>query len=630
VRALALLLPALLAAASAPPARADASGLLDPASLADARAGLDHLYHARTAEAAAAFERIRARHPESPAADFLLGGIAWHELTTGPQGFAGGPDEEERFLSRMRAAIERGERAVERDPGDVSARFFLGGSYGYQARFLALRERWWDAYRTGRRGLKHLERVAKDAPGLDDAYLGLGIYHYYADVVPAVLKVLAGIVGLGGDRERGLSEIRRALRGGALVDVEAAFFLAEISTTFEEDHWTALALARALRDRFPENELFTWLHARVLDDLHLADRAALEWRALRAAPRSASVRGFLDYRIARSRLGGGDFQGAARDLAELLAGGRLGSRRITMWARLRLGLALDVLGRHEEAIAQYRLAKELDASDPAAERAAARLDAGRRDPRVVSLAELEEAAGIVRASPLHGEDAIRRLEAQVTGPSRGHTEREARTRFRILGDLAAARLVRGDAEGCRAAIERALEGTIRPPRESRADLLALRARVHARAGRLRAAEEDLREARSLSAGRARDALEAERAHVARMTRLGREGPATGGGDFVVRFDVPDRAELAMQVEGDFLPAGRRLDLRLAHGRWSGEVRVPAPAPVRYRLVADGAAPRPDVAATRVVLQGDVFWCVRAPDGAAAPPQPKQTKPSPSR
>ena len=44
----------------------------------------------RTVEAAACFERIRERLPEHPAADFLHGGIEWHRLTTGPQGFVGG------------------------------------------------------------------------------------------------------------------------------------------------------------------------------------------------------------------------------------------------------------------------------------------------------------------------------------------------------------------------------------------------------------------------------------------------------------------------------------------------------------------------------------------------------------
>ena len=85
---------------------------------------------------------------------------------------------------------------------------------------------------------------------LEDAYLGLGIFHYYADVLPSVLKVLGMLVGMGGDAERGLAEIQRAVRNGDLVNVEGRFFLAEIYTTFEEDHWTAYGYSRGLRDEF--------------------------------------------------------------------------------------------------------------------------------------------------------------------------------------------------------------------------------------------------------------------------------------------------------------------------------------------------------------------------------------------
>jgi len=622
---LAATVAAVLAASAS--ARASAPPLLDPASLADARTGLEHLYHARTGEAAAAFERIRARHPDSPAADFLLGGISWHELTTGAQGFSGDGPEEATFFARMDAAIAAGERAVAAEPGDVSARFFLGGAYGYEARYLALQERWWDAYRTGRKGLKHLERVARDAPGIDDTYLGLGIYHYYADVIPGVLKLFAGLVGLGGDRERGLEEIRRALRGGVLVRSEAAFFLAEIETTFEEDHWTALGYARALRDGYPENELFTWLHARVLDELYLTDRAGAEWRTLRAAPRTGRVRGFLDYRLARTRLGGGDFAGGARELEDLLARGRLGSRRITMWGRLRFGLALDYLGRHEEAMTQYRLARDLDASDPAKDRASARLAAGARDPAVTSLEELAEMARIVRSSRTLGDDAIRRVETLATRPSRGLAGSESLRYFRILADLAVARLVRGDAPGAEAAVTAALEGRPPPSRESRAELLAVRARARARRGRIDEADADLRESRSLSAGGTRERRAAERELL--RSPPPPTPPVAGEGAAAVRFEVPDRGELAVEVEGDFLPAGRRLRLALRHGVWTGEARFAVPTAVRYRIVADGGTIRTDPAAARVILVGDEAWC-ESGVGTADADQPKQTNSSPSR
>ncbi|MFN8177135.1 MAG: tetratricopeptide repeat protein [bacterium] len=605
-----VLLVALLCGVAAARSSAAAPPVLDAASLADARAGLDHLYHARTSEARVAFERVRARHPESPAADFFLGGIAWHDLTTGAQGFSGGGVAEQEFFARMDSSIAQGERAVTRDPADVSARFFLGGAYGYEARYYALQEKWWDAYKAGRKGVKQLERVVKDAPDLDDAYLGLGIYHYYADVIPSVLKVLGGILGLGGDRERGLAEIRRALRGGALVNVEARFFLGEIYTEFEEDQWTALGFARSLRDEFPENELFTWQTGRILDELFLTDLAAAEWRGLRAKPHAGRVRGFLDYRLARSRLWGGDFQGAAGDLEAALDRGKLGSPAMTMWGRLRYGLALDFLGDHAKAIQQYRLAKDLDASDIAKERAYARLEAGRTDPAVTSLPELDEMTKILEGSRRQGEADLRRVEAQVTGPSRGLAKSGAALYFRILERLANARLVRDDAADGDSAVSRALALPLRPSKESRAELLALRARARFRLGRFADADEDLGTARSLVAGDLRKRYDRERDLLARLAREG-PGPGTVGvGPEVVRFESPDHGEIVLEVEGDFLPKGERLRLVRKGQTWAGELRLSAKKPVVYRFVADEASFRPDPTAPRVTLQGDEAWCSR--------------------
>ena len=604
-----------------------AVSLLDDASMADAQAGLDLLYHGRTAEAEAAFERVRARNPESPAADFLLGGIEWHRVTTGPDGFVEGGAAEQSFFARMDAAISLGEAVLERDETDAPARFFLGGAYGYKARYLALQEKWWSAYRTGKRGVGHLETLAKEHPEIEDTYLGLGIYHYYADVLPSVIKFFAPIMGMNGDRKRGLAELKRAVRGGVLVPVEARFFLAEIDVSFEERPWSAYGWSRGLREDFPENELFVWLHARVLDELHLAEAATEEWSLLREKPRTGRVRGFLDYRLARTRLYGGDFEGAAADLDSLIEYGRLGSRRISMWGRIRYGVALDFLERHDEAMEQYRLAKDLDASDAAKARAQDRLYAGWRDPAVTSLEELEETARILAGTRGYDEATLRRVEESVTRPSRGLSPRERELYFDVLYDLALARLVRGDAQACVDAVGRAARHNVRPSKESRGKLLALSARALVRLARAEDADDAYRKAIGLTGGDLRDRLRAER-ELAR--EFGTENPGdvpsdtgvgAGSGDEpgAFLFEAPDRGELrvAVELEGD--PRGP-IPMQLGPAGWALALEAPAAAPLVYRFVVDTGPDRPDPQAERMVLRGDQVWCER---------YPKQTKSVPS-
>ena len=61
-------------------------------------------------------------------------------------------------------------------------------------------------------GLKNaLDRALALDPSLHDAYFGIGLYHYYAAVAPAAVKMLRWLLFLpGGDREGGLREMQRA------------------------------------------------------------------------------------------------------------------------------------------------------------------------------------------------------------------------------------------------------------------------------------------------------------------------------------------------------------------------------------------------------------------------------------
>lgn len=555
---------------------------------------------------------MRVRFPNHPAGEFLLGGVEWHVLTTGPSEVVGSARTDSSFFKHMDAAIALGEAAVKANPKDASARFFLGGAYGYEARYLALQEKWWDAYQKGKRGVGHLERVVKERPDYGDAYLGLGIYHYYADVLPSVLKFFSTFVGMNGDKKRGLEEMHRALREGAIVREEARFFLAEIYSSFEDDQWRAFEYSRSLRDEFPESELFVWLHARVLDELHLADLAEPEWRWLRERAQGPGQRGFVEYRLARTVLASGDFAGAAARLSDLVKRNALGSRRMTMWARVRLATALDFLGRHVEAMEETRQALTSKASSTATDLAEERLAAGRVDPSVLSLSELEEMARILKETGAGTEADLRRLEEKLSGPSRGLSGSKAKRFTTIALDLAEARLRRGDPEGCAASASRLASSVRDLPKEQKARLLRLRARAFARLGRRDEAIAELKTARPKADFETREEIDADR----KLIEAG--APPRTEGVITPSISAPDRGELTLEVEWTSGGPSTRVPLALDGTRWV----LPAPLPdgVRSRFVIDGRTRRLDPYAPRVVLVDDEAWCL----------YPKQTKSPPAK
>ncbi len=97
-----------------------------------------------------------------------------------------------------------------------------------------------------------------------DAYYGLGIYHYYAAQLPTMIKPLSFLLGLKGDKVKGLEELRLAKDKGTYLKDDAAFFLNEIYVGFEKKYSEGIQLSTELMNKYPTNPSFysmlCWAH----------------------------------------------------------------------------------------------------------------------------------------------------------------------------------------------------------------------------------------------------------------------------------------------------------------------------------------------------------------------------------
>jgi tetratricopeptide (TPR) repeat protein len=136
-----------------------------------------------------------------------------------------------------------------------------------------------------------LERAIQLDPSLHDAYFGIGLYHYYADVAPRAAKVLRWLLLLpGGDRVRGLRELLQARDRGELLEGEADFQIHLIYLWYEKKTTDALNLLERLDARYPHNPLFLHRVADVRDEyLHDHAASAAAWQALLDRARSGTV-----------------------------------------------------------------------------------------------------------------------------------------------------------------------------------------------------------------------------------------------------------------------------------------------------------------------------------------------------
>ena len=367
------------------------------------------------------------------------------------------------FSAQVERAIAVSDAWATREPRRAEAWFYLGASYAARSQWRSLRGEPLAAARDGKRIKEALEQAARLDPGLRDAHFGLGLYQYYADVVPGALKVLRWLLLLpGGDRAAGLRAMEEARTGARLVRGEADYQLHLIYLWYEQAPERALELVRALRARHPRNPHFAVIEAEI-HDVHRSDPvAALEaWRGLAGAAAAGRVE-MAPTAMARARLGMaveldrlGDTDYAIDELRRLLGSSPRSPVGIAAEARLQLGRALDRLGVRAEAAAEYKAALAAVPSGDPLRTAARTRDAMRRPP----------AAETARAYRL-SLDGWRALERGAAGEASSLLARalalqprDPATRYRH----ARLRLAEGRAAEGVAALEAVVSDPVTPP-----------------------------------------------------------------------------------------------------------------------------------------------------------------------
>ena len=298
------------------------------------------------------------------------------------------------FASTADRVVAAGEAWTSREPMRAEAWFYLGAAYGARVQWRVLRGARLAAARDGKRIKDALERAVGIDPSLQDAYFGIGLYHYYADVAPAAAKMLRWMLLLpGGDRAEGLREMLRARNGGQVLRSEADFQLHTVYVWYEKEPERALALVRGLHERHPHNPVFQQAAAEV-EDVHLSDYAASlrSWRALfddararRVAwPEATTVRARLGMARQLDRLSESDV--AIDHLRTVVAAGAAAPVGTVAQAQLQLGEALERMGAHDEALAAFQAAiAATPAGDPLTTAATAR--AARRQAPAANVAQ---------------------------------------------------------------------------------------------------------------------------------------------------------------------------------------------------------------------------------------------------
>jgi len=240
---------------------------------------------------------------------------------------------DQRFASLAATTIAANEASVQREPQRAEAWFYLAGAYAPRVQWRVLRGERLGAAVDGKKIKDALERALQLDSTLNDAYFGIGLYHYYADVAPAAAKMLRWLLFLpGGNRAQGLAEMLRTRDRGEVLRGEADYQLQLLYLWYEQKTMDALGLLESLDKRYPHNPLFRQRIAEVHDEyLHDHPASAAAWQELLARALNSSVY-------------------AAR----------------TTEVRARMGLAreLSAMNRTSDAIEQWKRVVDLHPTEP--------------------------------------------------------------------------------------------------------------------------------------------------------------------------------------------------------------------------------------------------------------------------
>ncbi len=211
--------------------------------------GKEALYHFQLDKSLQIFQEVQKRFPQLPHGYFYQAYV----LTLYYSQDQTNDSLAQALLNILDRSIEMSEAYQKTHPDDAEPYFYLGLSYGLKGIYYVVDRNYLKGYYYGRKGKNYLAQTIAIDSGYTDALLGLGIFHYYVDLMPGVLKIFAAILGFEGDRTRGLSEIRQTMQHGLLFRTEAEFVYASLRYFMEGEVWDALDHFEKLGRKYPEN-----------------------------------------------------------------------------------------------------------------------------------------------------------------------------------------------------------------------------------------------------------------------------------------------------------------------------------------------------------------------------------------
>lgn len=336
------------------------------------RAGIDHIYNLEFDSASTQFQYVIRTYPEHPVGYFMDAMVDWWKMDTDYH--FRNEKQRQQFLDKIDKVITVSDNLLDKNANDIVGLFFKGGAVGYRGRYYAtIEQSWIKALSDGKEALDIIERSWQLAPGNKDVLLGVGLYHYFAEVFPEEYPVIKPLMAFfpAGDRRGGLMELKLAADQARYANYEAKTVLLQVYFQFEKNYQASMELAKELFDRYPRNAKFHKYLANSYVQLGYGDLKEQAWREILVRVMNKQV-GY-DYKLAREAMyyigdalvAKGDYEQALKYFYKVDEFSREldKGQKPTGWmmgANLRIGNVYDKQGKRDLAIKQYNKLLQMD------------------------------------------------------------------------------------------------------------------------------------------------------------------------------------------------------------------------------------------------------------------------------
>jgi len=287
------------------------------------RQGYEHFYSLDFDNAIKIFNQVAQQHPQDPMAwDYILMATVFHELyhqdlldTTyyAHDSFLNNkrdvpvPEATRRQIEDLtNKIVTMCDANIAANPNDKNSYFARSYAKGMHAAFITLAEHSFaTAAKQGYASRNDSEQVLKLDPQFADAKMAVGLQLFAVASLPRWVRIIVGVMGVGGNKEQGLADLREAAAHGVVTSVESKTALS-LFLRHDGRYPEALQVQRGLADQYPHDFLFRLEVANLLKDEGHGLEAIAEYKKVLAD--AAKPGYFADARLQLAWFGMGDTQ----------------------------------------------------------------------------------------------------------------------------------------------------------------------------------------------------------------------------------------------------------------------------------------------------------------------------------